>query len=173
MQLHKVNMRRMSVVILLGVIVWFIIPCLVNNEILFINITPSLPRGLYLAIPGDQYREGDIVAYTPTPEVTEFCMDRGYMETKVSFIKTIGAMPGASYRIDPDLTFTIDGKKAGVVVPKDSKDRNMPFKIGLHWVPNGEFLPYTHGTRSLDGRYTGTVPLSNIKTRVIPLLTEW
>ena len=35
----------------------------------------------------------------------------------------------------------------------------------------GEFLPIGTNPRSFDGRYTGTVPLKNIKARVIPLIT--
>lgn len=172
MLFYKVNLR-MCYVLLFGVLTWFAVPYFMNNGIIFINVSPSLPRGIYMAIPGNQYRVGDIVAYTPTPDVTTFCLDRGYMKKKETFVKTIGAMPNTLYRIDSDLTFTINGKPAGVVIPKDTEDRDMPIAIGYHRVPQGEFLPYTQAPRSLDGRYTGTVPFSNIRTRVIPILTEW
>lgn len=173
MLFRKVNVLQMCYVLLAGALVWFAVPYCVNNRIIFINVSPSLPRGLYMAIPGDTYRVGDIVAYTPTPDVTAFCLEREYMEKEETFVKEIGAMPNTLYRIGKDLTFTINGKPAGVVIPTDAKNRDMPIKIGYHRVPEGEFLPYTQAQRSLDGRYTGTVPISNIKTRVIPILTEW
>ena len=57
----------------------------------------------------------------------------------------------------------------------DSKGEPMPqlARDVTYTVPEGEFLPVGDSTRSFDGRYTGTVPLSAIRSRVIPLLAFW
>lgn len=145
-----------------------------GNQLIYLNVTASLPRGIYVSIPGTAYRHDDIVVYHPTPEVEAFSISRGYMkeETKMSFLKLVGALPGDTWVIDDERGFFIEGKRIGTVLTKDTKGREMPVLYGTHLVPEGEFLPYTKDPRSFDGRYEGTVPMDRIITRVIPLITE-
>ena len=145
-----------------------------GNHFIYLNVTASLPRGIYISIPGTAYRDEDFVVYRPTDSVREFSLSRGYMkkETEMSFLKQIGAQDGESWEADSERNFIIKGKTIGTVLPKDSKGIEMPIPYGKHIVPEGEFLPYTKALKSFDGRYEGTVPKNRIITRVVPLLTE-
>lgn len=145
-----------------------------GNQFVYLNLTASLPRGIYVSIPGTAYRHDDIVVYRPTPEVEAFSISHGYMkeETKMSFLKLVGALPGETWEVDDERGFFIEGRRIGTVLMKDTKGNEMPVPYGIHVVPDGEFLPYTKAPRSFDGRYEGTVPMNRIITRVIPLITE-
>lgn len=144
-------------------------------DMLVWNSTASLPRGLYLAIPKEP-AAGDIVVFEPTELERRYAVARGYLpRPNANFLKRVGAMPGDIYRVAKDGTFTINGAYIGQAEERDSKDRPLPQLVREvdYVVPSGEFLPITNVTRSFDGRYTGTVPLKNIKSVVIPLLTAW
>lgn len=119
---------------------------------------------------------GDLVVYDPTEDVLAFSLAHGYMENEKSlFLKRVGAMAGDTYVVDKNGNFYIDGDYVGPVSTTDSKGEPLPqIERGvLHTVPKGEFLPLGDSTQSFDGRYTGTVPLSRIRSRVVPLLAFW
>lgn len=144
-------------------------------DMLVWNSTESLPRGLYLKIP-KKPETGDVVVFKPTEMERRYAVARGYLpRPNALFLKRVGAMPGDTYRVAHDGVFTINGEYVGQVQERDSKDRPLPQLVRDFdfVVPQGEFLPITTVARSFDGRYTGTVPIKNIESVVIPILTVW
>lgn len=132
-----------------------------------------MPLGLYLAIPGMSLRRGDIVVYDPPEKARALILARNYGDGKIHpFIKQVGALPGDVYCIMDD-SFLVNGEEKGTVLRFDSQGNPMPVEDGIHMVREGTFLPLGDKTNSLDGRYTGTVPLDSIKTRVVPFVTVW
>lgn len=139
----------------------------------FFNETASLPRGIYLKIPAWDFKEGDYVVYQPPAEVRVIAERRGWLKDKELFLKKIGALEGTDYRINPhDGHFYIREKYVGNVFASDRDGQAMPTHYGRFVVPMGSFLPVGTAPRSFDGRYTGTVPMENIRAKVVPLLTE-
>lgn len=54
----------------------FLSICLVVNlvfeelpEIFYVNVTSSLPQGLYVKVPSQELKKGDYIVYDPPPEV--------------------------------------------------------------------------------------------------------
>ena len=148
-----------------------------GTSLLFLNTTESLPRGLYLMIPSTSIRCGDYAVYEIPDSVRQLCMERNYHPAKdgkpILFLKRVGALPGDLYEVRQDFSFLIEGKLVGKVEKVDSKGRIMPIQFGMHIVPEGEFLPCGIPSNSLDGRYTGPVPLENIRARAVPIFTEF
>lgn len=143
-------------------------------SILFINTTASVPRGIYIKIPGEVYKQGDIVVYEPPEAVKTIAVANKWCRSDELFLKKIGAMPHDIYKIDEITSqFTINGKYIGNAFEKDSKGYVLPKLRGEFMVPDDEFLPITYRTQSFDGRYTGTVPLKDIKAKVVPMLIEF
>lgn len=142
--------------------------------IFFVNTTGSVPRGLYMRIPG-VLRCGDLVVYRPTDEVQKLVIRRGYNNSEsMLFMKYVGALECNSYGVNiKDLSFEVKGKIIGKAMLKDSNGLIMPIKFGANVVPQGHFLPIAKTERSFDGRYTGTESLDRIRARVIPILVEW
>lgn len=146
-----------------------------QQDILFYNQTASIPRGIYLRIPAATIERGDIVVYDPPEEVLDFAVQRGYTQHKdVRFLKRVGAVAGDVYSIGEHRAFCINDAYIGEVRELDSKDRPLPqLAQGDYVVSDGMFLPIADTTRSFDGRYTGTVPITRIRAVVIPVFTQW
>lgn len=145
-------------------------------SVFFLNLTPSLPRGLYLRIPATSVRKGDLVVYTVPDDVHQLCREREYGVEGYDislFLKKVGGMPGDLYGVDANLVFRVNGKSLGNVKLTDTAGREMPVKRGVHVVPEGQFLPVAPPDNSLDGRYIGTVSQDMIVARAIPFITEF
>ena len=56
---------------------------------LFLNITPSMPIGIYMMIPGNEYKPGDIVIYSPTVSSLDYFYKCNYEIPETDFIKEI------------------------------------------------------------------------------------
>ena len=145
-----------------------------DQRVVFINLTGSLPRGIYVAVPYTSIRSDDIVAYRPPEDVMKFAFDRGYAPfPDMTFMKKVAAVSGDFYSVSMDLDFKVNGKSLGKAYRLDRLDREMPLQMGLHMVPDGHFLPYGTADRSLDGRYFGTVSQDRVIAKVIPLAVEF
>ena len=141
-------------------------------QLLYYNQTDSLPRGIYLRVPQRELQDGDYVIYEPTETVKSLACERGWLEPGTKFLKQVGAVAGESYEIEPDtLQFRATDRYIGQVFERDREGRPMPELRGRFLVPEGEFLPVGTNPRSFDGRYAGTVPLGNIRARVVPIIT--
>ena len=142
-------------------------------KLVFLNVTASLPRGLYIRIPSWSLQKGDYVVYAPTPQTEELLRDRGWIGKDGFLLKKIGALAQESYTVNPATQqFSISGKYIGQAFDADREGNRVPVEYGEHIVPRGSFLPIGTAPRSFDGRYTGTVRLENIRAKVIPLITE-
>ena len=143
-------------------------------NIFYINYSPSLPIGLYMRIPGGEYRRGDYIVYEPD-EATKTLV-RGYGwhgEEHDTFLKIVGGVAGDKYSIDEKTKFfTIEENFVGQVYETDSKGNSLPQIRGEFTVERGRILPIATNPRSFDGRYTGTIPTTSIKAKVMPILTK-
>ena len=141
-------------------------------RVLYYNHTDSLPRGLYVRVPQGEIKAGDYVVFEPTEAITGLAYERGWLSPGVKFLKQVGAVAGESYEIEPDtLQFKARGRYIGQAFQEDKEGRPLPELRGSFIVPEGEFLPIGTNPRSFDGRYTGTVPVGNIRARVVPVMT--
>lgn len=140
----------------------------------YFNETASLPIGFYLKLPSRDFKDGDYVVYEPTMDTKKLALSRNWIREDEMFLKKIGAMPYETYSIDSDtLQFFANEKYIGQVSLVDHENFPMPELRGEYVVPENEFFPIGDNPRSFDGRYTGTVPIKNIRSKVIPVLTEF
>ncbi len=140
--------------------------------IFYLNVTSSLPTGLYLKVPSTNYWRGDYVVYEPTEEVKNIIIQNKWGNAKCDFLKKVGALAGDTYSVNSDtLIFKINGQYIGQVYETDNEGKTLPKLRGEFKVEEGYILPIATGARSFDGRYSGTIPESRIKAKVIPILT--
>ena len=141
-------------------------------KIIYFNVTSSLPQGFYLRIPCKDCRRGDYIVYEPSEEVKTLIIENGWGDGKRDFLKKVGATAGERYSVDAEtLRFEIEGKYIGQVYETDNNGNDLPKIRGEHEVPKGYMLPIATSARSFDGRYSGAIPKSQIKARVVPILT--
>lgn len=75
--------------------------------------------------------------------------------------------------VAPNLTITVDGIKTGMALKRDRAGRDLPVWQGCRRIASGEvFLMNWQVRDSLDGRYFGLLPTSQIIGRAVPLWTD-
>lgn len=139
------------------------------SQIVVYNHSASLPVGWYVVVPDKNYKVGDIVVFDLQEKARALAVNRGWIRENDLFMKRIGALEGVEYEITRGRQFLINRNVFGDVQNVDSLGRNMPEYIGKYIVPPNEFLPVADIANSYDGRYYGTVPIENIRFKVIPL----
>ena len=139
-------------------------------KIFYVNVTSSLPQGLYVRVPSQEIKTGDYIVYEPSEEVKKIIVRNGWGEGKYDFLKKVGAVSGEKYSIDNEtLAFEIGGKYFGQVYEKDTAGNELPKLRGKFKVPQGYILPVATSARSFDGRYSGAIEISRIKAKVVPI----
>ena len=141
-------------------------------KMIYFNVTTSLPQGFYLRIPCKECRRGDYIVYEPSEEVKTLIIKNGWGDGRRDFLKKVGATEGEKYSIESDtLRFEIEGKYIGQVYETDDAGNVLPKLRGEFEVPKDYVLPIATSARSFDGRYSGAISKSQIKARVVPILT--
>jgi conjugative transfer signal peptidase TraF len=144
-----------------------VLTVLVASRFIGFNSTPSAaPVGFYWRTAPRPGR-GKMVEFCLPEDVAELALARGYIGhgscpgDAESLGKIVAGMPGDIVTVDP-----------AAVLRTDSAGRPMEhFPFGRYRVPAGQV--WVHGTapNSFDSRYFGSVPISNIKASLEPLLT--
>ena len=133
----------------------------INNYIL--NISQSLPIGIYQKIDNHDYKIDDYVIVKVPEEYKEFIYTRGYMGTDELSVKT---MLKKIKGVNGDSFTEILAK----ILNKDSKGRNLP-KISKITLKNGEYFLLGEHPYSLDSRYLGKFEEKDILYKVRPIIT--
>jgi len=142
-------------------------------HIFFFNTSKSLPVGLYVRIPGDEYEKGDYIVYEPDEGTKSLVRRYGWNDNPGTFLKIVGGVAGDKYSVEESTRFfTVGDKFIGIAYETDTKGHQLPQISGEFTVEEGQILPIGTDPRSFDGRYTGTIPITSIKAKVKPLLTK-
>jgi conjugative transfer signal peptidase TraF len=126
-----------------------------------VNLTPSLPEGVYVLCPGTPGR-GDLASFCLEGEFAELARERGYLQAGSCasglrpLLKTLAGLPGDV--ILGDL----------FIHASDSLGRAMPSVLPEGIIPPGMALVLADHPGSYDSRYFGLVPLDALQ-RVKPV----
>ena len=144
----------------------------INNYIL--NISQSLPIGIYQKIDNHDYKIDDYVIVKVPEEYKEFMYSRGYMGTDEfsakTMLKKIKGVNGDSFEIIGEDLIKNDTEILAKILNKDSKGRNLP-KISKITLKNGEYFLLGEHPYSLDSRYLGKFEEKDILYKVRPIIT--
>jgi len=136
------------------------------------NASASVPIGLYAVRPDDRYRPGVIVLAEPPEPLATFLADGGYLPRGVPLLKRIEAVSGQTV-CRHGHAVTVDGERRAEARERDRLGRRLPVWSGCREIADGElFLLNVGAPGSLDGRYFGPIPLSNVVGRAVPLLVR-
>ena len=166
-------MRSRKIIIMFGFCLFVAMLFDFLPTVFYLNTTDSLPVGLYMKIPGKDYRRGDYIVYEPNEKTKALMRQYGWDDGTHTFLKMVGGIAGDTYVIDETtLAFTVNDKYVGQVYITDTARHHLPQLRGKFRVEEGCVLPIATNPRSFDGRYTGTISLKQIKAKVIPILTK-
>ncbi|MGO4563185.1 S26 family signal peptidase [Mesorhizobium sp. 2RAF21] len=136
------------------------------------NATASAPIGLYAVGLADKLQTGDLVVVRPDEALEDFMVERRYIGRGVPLLKHIAALSGQQVcRIGRDIM--IDGRFAAAALDRDSRGRELPVWQGCqHIAPNVVFLLNPAARDSLDSRYFGPLPVTDVIGKAHSLYTD-
>jgi conjugative transfer signal peptidase TraF len=140
---------------------------------LYINETPSEPRGIYRLIrhPGPGYRRGMYVIFPVPEEWRTLVYGRGWMRNGIPFLKELAGVPGDTVCVSRD-ALRINDRYIGPVFERDSRGLSLPQHVGCFVVPAGYFFAASRYLKnSFDGRYFGALPMSLLIGEARPVWT--
>ena len=141
------------------------------NASVYLNLTESLPIGVYVRVPNFKLSRGDYVVYEPSEEIKKLIRENGWGDGKAKFLKQVSGISGDEYEVDEKhRIFLINGKFAGQVFRTDSAGHKLPQLEGKFKVGEDEILPCGTNLRSFDGRYTGAIKVSEVEAKVVPII---
>jgi len=134
-----------------------------------INITSSMPIGLYLLCEAKDLKNDDLVAVKLPPEQLSLGLERGYIKTKDTIlVKQLIALPGDKV-LYKDKQITVNGifvYKCSATA-KDGQGRNMnPLKEGIYTLGDNEYWVLGKNDDSWDSRYFGLIERKTLINRV-------
>lgn len=152
----KINKKRICIV-LVGLLL-----ILVGSRFLIFNVTPSLPRGMYLLLPAKDIQRGDLVIF----DIPEHLKECQYIPKFTDILlKEVGAIENDKVEIREESIY-INEKKYGNIYKQDSLGEKLPQLSQKQLQPlKGDFLPLAPALNSYDGRYYGTVKITEIKNK--------
>jgi len=136
------------------------------------NATASTPIGLYaLHAVGPLHALELVVVRLPEP-IANVLADGGFLPKGVPLLKHVMALPGQIVCRSGD-AITVDAVDVGAARDRDHLGRPLPRWSGCTTLCPGEvFLMNPTVPASLDGRYFGSLPVSSIVARAVPLWTD-
>ncbi|WP_413874631.1 S26 family signal peptidase [Albidovulum sp.] len=136
------------------------------------NASASVPIGFYTVAPADRIEILDLVAVMPPEPFASFMVERGYIARDVPLLKRVLGLPGQRV-CRAGRAITVDGVPLGEARDRDSHGRDLPVWQGCRTIAEGEaFLMNPDVGDSLDGRYFGPFPASEMIGHAIPLFTD-
>ena len=158
---------------LTSTIIFGMILCYTN---LLINVTPSIPYGIYLKC-GNKINVGDYVSFCLAPELQKFGLQRGYLEPgkacngSTSLVKKVIALPYDKVTLS-ESQIIVSGKVFHYATAShDSLQRSLKgytagtYTDDCYWVVGDYDVNH-----SWDSRYYGCIQPQQIISKVKPIL---
>ena len=140
-------------------------------KLFYINLSGSIPVGLYRTITGSEHRVGDLVVFDVPAAAQPVVYGRNILPEGWPLMKYIAALHDDIFCVHKKSLF-INQKYIAAVLEYDSQGEPLSHVEGCHKIGIDEFLPIsTYIPHSYDGRYFGAVPLSSIRARAAPVWT--
>lgn len=136
------------------------------------NTSASAPLGLYRIEPERDPPFGVLVAVAPPAPLGRWMAERGYLGENVPLLKHVAANAGQRICRTGGVV-SVDARPVAVALTRDRLRRPLPVWQGCRTLATGELLLLNPDyADSLDGRYFGPLPASNVLGRAVPILTR-
>jgi conjugative transfer signal peptidase TraF len=131
-----------------------------------LNLTSSLPRGIYLLRSTGAPQRGSIVAFDVPPALRELVAARNYLPPGARLLKRVVAVAGDSVCTNGN-RYVVDEQLVSDIAPADARGLSLPAPYPFCGVvPPGVAFVAGAGASSLDSRYFGPLPLATLTTTV-------
>ena len=128
---------------------------------IYLNASPSVPRGVYILSSESRYERGDLVIAALPPGAASLAAWRGYLASGIPVLKRVSGLRGDSVCRD-GLLIRVNGLISATAKVADARGRSLPVWNGcLRLEEDDVFLLGDH-LDSFDGRYFGLLKLRQI-----------
>jgi type IV secretory pathway protease TraF len=152
-----------------------VLACLASTHWLTLNLSPSVPKGLYRYVAGGPaFVRGDLVV------VPAVAFGRPWYARWLSLLKPVAGIPGDTVCVDTEgVRLRYSRQSLGVGLPlwvnfgpvyPEHKGQPLPVFWGCHVVEDGEVFVASRAPKSLDGRYFGMTSVTRAR-QVVPVWT--
>jgi conjugative transfer signal peptidase TraF len=152
----------------LGITIVLAAGCAALARHLLLNVTESMPVGIYWLAPGQAPRRGDRVAFPIPPAVERLVHARAYLPDGALLLKEVVATEGDRVCTDGGV-LTIDGHVFGPVLDQDSRGRPLPQAGRCAPLARGELYVASPHPQSFDSRSFGPLESRDVRGVVTPL----
>ena len=137
---------------------------------LTVNVTTSMPRGIYWLWPDRRAALHSTVTLAVPSNVRQLVDERHYLPPGFRLLKSVVAVAGDVVCLEHQ-RYSVNGLLVSLVATTDQAGRPLPPLYPFCGVvPDGVAFLAAAGTSSLDSRFFGPVPLSDL-TPAVPLWT--
>ena len=140
-----------------------------RTQNLFINLSPSIPVGLYLRQGSTSLRIGDTVVLRVSEEVRDLANRIGLLEHTKLLFKRVLAGPGEKFCFEGSVLEV--GEREFGLRRETSKGLALPQLKGCSVLSPSEYLVIGDTEDSFDSRYFGAVREEDVVARVRPVVT--
>lgn len=144
------------------------------RPLLMVNLSASMPVGLYRALRPFPLAHGDLVSARLPRHAARLAAERGYLPENIPLIKAVVALPGDLACAGPDAMLIWRPRQMEeqhlLRRSMDPAGRRLPAWQDCRWLRQGEvMLAGAAGDVSFDSRYLGPLRTSSIIARLVPL----
>lgn len=138
------------------------------SPLLVWNASASAPIGLYRVQPVRTLSPGELVLIMPPEPLAAFLAGRSYLPEGVPLLKHVAAVRGNTV-CRRGAVVMVDGVIVASASAADRIGRPLPSWHSCHVLREREIFVLNTPADSLDSRYFGTLPISSVIGRAIPL----
>ena len=168
-KISKKNLRQIGALILMC----FALDHLgsLTKRCLYLNISSSMPEGIYKAVDAHIVKEGDIVVF-PIPEnISAFAKRVEWLRSRKLLLKRVVGTSGDSVCFYGEGAI-VSGRKF-FAMKTDSAGHSLPReKSRCVVLSNGELFVAGDSATSFDSRYFGPILSSEVVSVVVPIFTQ-
>lgn len=159
---------RATVIVLIALANLEILASLIRPK-LFLNLSASMPQGIYGLRPLQELKRGTLVLFHVPPKTKDALRGRPWLREDSLLIKPIAALPGDSVCL-LEHEALVRGEIMGNIYREDSEGLPLPRQRGCFIVDQDMVFPLsTHTAHSFDGRYFGEISLKEVLGEATPL----
>jgi conjugative transfer signal peptidase TraF len=154
----------------------FFILALLLRQFIVINITPSMPKGVYFKKSSPLHR-GDIILFCLDQKYQQIGLEHHYLETgkycngASALIKEVVAVPGDEVTLLKNAIIVNRKRLEYQTQHQDSNHTPLSVFPRGNYTVNAFWVIGTHSQLSWDSRYFGYIPRQQIISKLIPLIT--
>ncbi|WP_088343904.1 MULTISPECIES: S26 family signal peptidase [Rhodomicrobium] len=149
----------MTAAIAVGLALW-VCPEAVSPRV-YLNASPSVPRGLYAITFEPRYARGDLVLAALPPGAAWLADRRGYLGSGIPVLKRVSGLRGDSVCRD-GLAISINGRIVAMAMIADARGRGLPVWSGCLSLQHDDVFLLGDSSDSFDGRYFGPLKRKQI-----------